>query len=137
MVRQRLSLAPPTPGIQRIVKQAPPKITLGERLANFFRMRFEKNGVITYRTHWSIMLRKVFLPGLVMFGLLVLAALFLLGKINFLSSLAFWPVWFVLVLSDSFWLWYRFEDWVNDQYIVSDEQIVDVYKKPLGQEEKG
>ncbi len=45
-------------------------------------------------------------------------------------------MWFILVLVDGFWLWYRYEDWVNDQYIVSDEQIVDVYKKPLGQEEK-
>ena len=136
MVRQRLNLAPPTAGVQRIVKQATPKTSLGERLANFFRMRFEKDGVITYRTHWSFMIRKTFLPGLIMLGLLALAVFFLVGPIKFLSGLAFWPVWFVLVLADSFWLWYRFEDWVNDQYIVSDQQIVDVYKKPLAQEER-
>jgi hypothetical protein len=136
MVRQRLRMTPPTPGVQQIVQQEERHISFGERLANFFRMRSEKNGVITYRTHWSIMVRKVFMPALVMFGIVVLAVLRLLGTFNFLSSLAFWPLWFILVLVDGFWLWYRFEDWINDQYIVSDEQIVDVYKKPLGQEEK-
>ncbi len=136
MVRQRLNPTPPAPGVQQIVKQETPKTTLGERLANFFRMRYEKNGVITYRTHWSILLGKIFLPGLIMLGIVVLTVLRILGQFSFLSGLAFWPVWFILVLVDGFWLWYRFEDWVNDQYIVSDEQIVDVYKKPLGQEEK-
>ncbi len=136
MVRQRLNPTPPAPGVQQIVKQELPKTSLGEQIANFFRMRYEKNGVITYRTHWSILLRKVFLPGLIMLGIVVLAVMRLLGQFGFLSSLAFWPVWLILVLVDGFWLWYRYEDWVNDQYIVSDEQIVDVYKKPLGQEEK-
>ena len=42
----------------------------------------------------------------------------------------------IILVLDVFWLWYRYEDWANDKYIVSDEQIVDVYKKPLGAEEK-
>lgn len=135
-VRQRLGLAGSAPGVQRILTTETPHISLGERLANFFRMRSEKNGVITYRTHWSIMLRKVFLPGLALLAVLVLAVLFLMRQLTFLSSLAFWPIWLVLLLIAAFWLWYRFEDWVNDLYIVSDEQIIDVYKRPLGQEEK-
>ncbi len=83
MVRQRLRLIPTPQGVQQIVKQEPPKTTLGERLANFFRMRYEKNGVITYRTHWSILLSKTFLPGLIMLGITVLAILRLLGDLTF------------------------------------------------------
>jgi hypothetical protein len=60
----------------------------------------------------------------------------LMGILKFIGDLAFWPIWLVLLLVTGFWLWYQYADWANDIYVVSDEQIVDVYKKPLGQEEK-
>jgi len=41
-----------------------------------------------------------------------------------------------LFLVAAFWEWYQYEDWTNDLYIVSDEQITDINKKPLGAEEK-
>ncbi len=137
MVRQRLRMVPPSPaGAGKPATTEGRTITLGERLANFFQMRSEKNGVITYRTHWFILMRKAVPPFLVLLGLVVLAVLRVLGILVLLGNLAFWPVYLIVLLAVSFWQWYQYEDWANDKYIVSDEQIIDVYKKPIGQEEK-
>ena len=137
VVRQRLRLAPPAaPAPVKAAKPEDRRPSLAEFLANLFRMRSEKSGVITYRTHWFILMRRMFFPVLALFGVLAIPILRFLGVFSFLSDLAFWPVMVVIGLLEIFWLWYRYEDWANDIYIVSDEQIVDIYKRPLGQEEK-
>ena len=40
----------------------------------------------------------------------------------------------VLFIPFAAWWWYEFEDWKNDIYLVTPDQIVDVSKKPFGQE---
>jgi hypothetical protein len=40
----------------------------------------------------------------------------------------------VIFIGLAVWWLYEFEDWRNDIYMVTPDQIVDVYKKPLGQE---
>ncbi len=137
IVRQRLRMAPPQAGPG--VKQAPAgerRRSLAELLSNVFRMRSEKNGVITYRTHWFVLMRRMFLPALCLAGWIGLFVVRGLGILKFLSDLAFLPIMAVLGLLVAFFLWYRYEDWANDIYIVSDEQIQDIYKRPLGHEEK-
>ncbi len=136
IVRQRLRLLPPAPPVVNNNKPEEPRQTLALLLANLLQMRSEKAGVITYRTHWFILLKRIFLPVLTLAGLLALAALRWLDVLTFLTGAAFWSVMMILFALNGFWLWYRYEDWANDKYIVSDEQIIDVYKKPLGQEEK-
>jgi hypothetical protein len=39
-------------------------------------------------------------------------------------------------LAISFWLWYEHEDWANDIYRLTPDQLMDIEKKPLGQEKK-
>jgi uncharacterized membrane protein YdbT with pleckstrin-like domain len=34
------------------------------------------------------------------------------------------------------WWLYQYWDWRNDRYIVTDDQLIDLYKKPLGQEQR-
>jgi len=34
------------------------------------------------------------------------------------------------------WWLYQFEDWKNDLYLITNDQIVDLYRKPLGSEER-
>jgi ABC-type multidrug transport system fused ATPase/permease subunit len=136
MVRQRLKFDPPRPPQPKPEPAEAPRPSLGEILANLFRMRSEKNGIITYHTHWFLLLTGIFLPTLTVVGLLALAVLQAMGMFAFLDGMAFWPILAVVFLMAVFWLWYRFTDWYNDVYVVSDEQIIDIYKKPLGQEEK-
>ena len=46
--------------------------------------------------------------------------------------------WLLLLLGPAFFLWllYQYVDWRNDRYIITPELIIDVFKKPLGTEEK-
>lgn len=113
----------------------------GGFLRNFFTMRFEQDGVITYRKYWPTLFGKIWLPTLLIL-LVIIAVIFLVisfqsnripaqtSQILFLLSIAF--ILFVLIP----WWFYRYVDWRNDIYQVSDKNIIDMERKPLGTEYK-
>ncbi|NPV56585.1 MAG: cyclic nucleotide-binding domain-containing protein [Anaerolineae bacterium] len=110
--------------------------SLQEILATLFNLRYEKDGAITYRTHWFILLKKVWLPSALLLALQVTLVASAFGAI---SSISFRAVFAVVLLLDflvGLWWAYQYWDWRNDFYVVTDEQIVDVYRKPLGHEER-
>lgn len=88
------------------------------------RMREERGGVITWRKHWYILLRKTGLQ------ILVLGFLTVWGLTSAGSQATCMPVLFawlgVLCL-----FWYHYEDWRNDIYQVAGDMIVDMKKRPL------
>ena len=109
-------------------------------IATFLKVRYEKDGVITYRKHWFLLLQKIWLPMLV-FGLLTAVSLYylyqwfstgtpLLGPFAafVLGGLCYWAVFI--------WLGYHYLDWSNDIYRLTPEQILDIERKPLGEENK-
>jgi uncharacterized membrane protein YdbT with pleckstrin-like domain len=105
-------------------------------LANIFKLRHEEGGMIIYRTHWVRLVARAWIPSLILLGLfllLVLALLGQLGGLKFLSVLQFSLLASVFIGT---WWVYEYFDWRNDAYIVTDENLVDVNKKPLGREEK-
>lgn len=109
--------------------------SLSDLLAEFFRLRTVKEDSVIYRTHWWILFRKTVLPALF---LLAVVMLILARLIGFLASIPETTVYVTgLVLSIIGWGWwlYQFQDWQNDLYIITDEQLIDVYKKPLGNED--
>jgi hypothetical protein len=133
------------------VEEQPVEIPAGEQeekqsvssgfFKNFFTMRFEQDGVITYRKYWPTLFGKIWLPTLLIF--LVLLAMIILvsafqsnwisaqtAQILFVLSIAF--ILFVLIP----WWIYRYVDWRNDIYQVSDKNIIDLERKPLGTEVK-
>ena len=137
VVRQRLRLPGAiAPAPVKAAQSEERRRSVAELLANIFRMRNEQGGVITYRTHWFILIKRMFFPLLALVGVLALPILRFAGVFGFLSDLIFWPLMVFIGLLEFFWLWYRYEDWANDIYVVNDEQIMDIYKRPLGQEEK-
>ena len=137
-IRRRIGL-PDTPppskdeSDPRRASQKPGK--LGQFLSDLFMLRVERDGAIQYRTHWVILLKKTGLPAL----LTLLVVLFLL--LSLLGILPFAPVTALIVFVALFpvvglWLLYQFVDWRNDRYIITRDMIVDLYKKPLGTEQK-
>ena len=87
---------------------------------------------ITWRKHWVRLLWRIWLPLLACGFLIYVAALVSLGRMPFIPSrLAFWVPWLVLAFLAFFWLWWEYTDWGNDVYIVTNERIIDVEKKPL------
>jgi CRP-like cAMP-binding protein len=105
-------------------------------LANLFQMRFEQGSTITYRKHWFLLLANIFVPSLVLLSLLVLVALRILGTVTLLSTgSVLFLAFFIGILGLAWWI-YQYIDWRDDYYLVTDEQILDVYRKPLGREQK-
>lgn len=110
--------------------------TIPNFLTNLFQMRTEENGVITYRTHWFILLKSIWAPSFILLLLFVILILTLAGLFELLSPGATLALVAVMGVIVSSWWIYRYIDWRNDRYIISDDQIVDLFKRPLGQEEK-
>ena len=96
----------------------------------------EEDGTITYRTHWVILIRSLILSSLILISVPTLLAvgitqeipMFSPGTIVMISGI----IWFIAFLT---WI-YRYIDWHNDCYIITPDQIMDVYRKPLGTEER-
>jgi hypothetical protein len=102
-------------------------------------MRFEENGVVTYRTHFIHLVARVWFPILVLTGLGVLGIAGLVYQPSILTSpstrpFILWASAFLALVVILYTL-YQTEDWRNDIYVISDEKIVDRNKKPLGREE--
>jgi len=105
-------------------------------LSNLFRLREEKDGAIIYRTHWFLLLVKTFFPNLAILGLGAAIILRLNGQFSAVPAVVF--IGFCLLLGFFAWLWwiYQYVDWHNDVYIITNDQIVDVYRKPLAEEDR-
>lgn len=103
-------------------------------LANFFHMRYEENGVITYRKHWYILLLHIWAPTLILIGLLALFVARLFNAFTVISLLAVFALVTVLGIVVTLWWLYQYVDWSNDIYVITSDQVIDVYKRPLGTE---
>ena len=115
--------------------------------SNWFNMRVEDSGTITYRKHWFVLWKQIWQPT-------VLSLLVWVGIIMRVVHIALTPelilldfnrpialdtellVLPVLLLPLSLWWVYQYIDWRNDIFQVTPDQIVDIDKKPLGSEER-
>jgi len=118
--------------------------SLLNRLAsNWFKLRTEDSGTITYRKHWFVLWQQVWQPTvlllLVAFGivarLIMLARtpgeqLFDPGKTPPIDTMILaLPIIAIPVI---LWWIYQYLDWRNDIYQVTPDQILDIDKKPFG-----
>ena len=112
-----------------------------DNFSNIFTMRFEQGNVITYRKYWPTLFGKIWLPTFLIFVALIgigfLANAFWSDQVTaqlaeILLALSIALIIFVLV---PWWL-YRYVDWRNDIYQVTDKYIIDIERKPLGTEVK-
>jgi len=109
-------------------------------LADLFQLRIETATGVIYKTHWIVLFRRVVVHLLIFTGVF----LTLLGSLFNLFAFPGGPaaaltLGFILVVvlaGLGFWIWYCYQEWANDVYIVSADQIVDRVKKPFGKEDK-
>ncbi len=128
----------PVPQASAAPKAAPPKkpSNLRKFLSSMFHLRYEEGGAVIYRTHWFILLKKIFLPSLLLIGLIVLMTASILNVFTLLSPLTIFGLSFVVGMIVAGWWLYQYMDWHNDVYVISADQVIDVSKKPLGNEQR-
>jgi CRP-like cAMP-binding protein/membrane protein YdbS with pleckstrin-like domain len=85
---------------------------------------------VTWRKHWIHLLRRVWLPGLVVMILGLALLVYLLGAEE--KSLGVTLFFVGLLLPGLGWLWWSWEDWGNDLYTVTNDRIIDSEALPLG-----
>jgi len=87
-------------------------------------------------THWIILLKKVFFPSLLLVSIILLLFFFIANNIPVIDSKpGIILVGFILIGTFLWWL-YQFFDWWNDQYCITSDQIIDIYRKPFGTENR-
>ena len=151
-LRQRLGLLKPAKEGEgppkeekKVVPQRPNFLKIF--IVNLFKQRIEEGETITYRKHWYVLLRQVFLPSIVLLGLLGLLGLRLYTlatspELSLIQTLAdgssgadtiavSLPLLMIPVLG---WWIYQYIDWTNDIFRVTGDQILDIDRKPFGTE---
>ncbi|MGE5222518.1 MAG: cyclic nucleotide-binding domain-containing protein [Omnitrophica WOR_2 bacterium] len=110
--------------------------SLRSSLDDFFKVRFEEGGVVTFRKHWILLLRDIWLPTLILFLLAAAVVGRILDLYETFSIGLVLLVSFTLGLICIVWWVYQYVDWRNDIYQLTSDQIIDIYRKPLGREDK-
>ncbi len=118
--------------------------SLLNRLAsNWFKLRTEDSGTITYRKHWFVLWQQVWQPTVLMLllGFGMVARLIMLARTpgDQLFDVSKTPPIDTMMLALPIvsvpiilWWIYQYLDWRNDIYQVTPDQILDIDKKPFG-----
>lgn len=98
--------------------------------------RVQQGETIMWRKHWIFLAADVLGPTILSLATIFIAVLALFHLPTFMTKLPMpWGLYqvitFGVALVCSGWLWWEFADWGNDLYILTDERIIDVEKKPL------
>lgn len=99
-----------------------------------FQVRFEEQGVITYRKHWAVLMREAAIPSAAIILIAGLLGAQLGGMLTLLPTAALLQISGVLILGFGLYWLYKYVDWANDIYQITPSQIVDVHRKPLARE---
>jgi uncharacterized membrane protein YdbT with pleckstrin-like domain len=146
-IRQRLGLATGDEATPEQAPVAPARTPDSVRLAyrtntwrmlttGLFKVRIEEEGAIIYRKHWILLLKRIWKPSIALIGLLVVLAMAFPSLFANFSAPMVIGVGFLVLLGIAIWWLYEYVDWINDIYILTPDQIMDIYRTPLGREDK-
>lgn len=121
---------PPMPNPIPAVRQSPVK-TWWDKL---FPLRQEDGGTVTYHKHWFVLAIHTFPQT----GSMLAIIAFLIAYPFLIAPMPLWLIFilFTVLVGLALWWFYRYEDWKNDLYQVTPDQIIDVYRKPFGMEDR-
>ena len=143
-IRQRIEegvLPPVAPALRASLQRGKTKkpVYLQTRRSNFMNMRFEEGGNVTYRTHIFILFERILFPLIALIILVVLLIVGLISGSTVMTNATGRTIYLtaagilaVVLLGVTL---YRAEDWRNDIYVITSDQLIDRNKKPLGRED--
>lgn len=99
----------------------------------FPRLRLEEDSQVTWRKHWYVLLRKTAGPLVLLVLVLEIGAAVALGLplVSFLPRNSALVLCVTAVSLLALFILYRYEDWRNDIYVLTDDRIIDMERKPL------
>lgn len=112
---------------------------LGKRLNLWFGTQIEDKGKITWRKHWLDLLRRTgkWLGITLAIAFAGPLLFFASGSISFdLTRLAFVALWVFALAGFGFVTWWHYEDWRNDIYQLTDENVLDIERAPFRLKER-
>jgi len=115
-----------------VPKEPQEKPGLLQRIANFIKTRYEENGTVTYRKHWFLLIRQSWksvlflIPGTIIFAALLI---YPIGESSVIPLL-----FCVANVVATFFFFYNLIDWGNDIFQVTERHILDIDRKPFGQD---
>ncbi len=104
--------------------------------SDFIKVRIDQEGSVTYRKHWYVLVRKIWQEGVLLLAILAFLAIRLPGVITFPSLGATIALVTLIGIIDLAWFLYDYQDWRNDIYRVTADQVIDIEKKPFSTEQK-
>jgi membrane protein YdbS with pleckstrin-like domain len=103
------------------------------RLLPFVPLR--EDDTIIWHKHWIILLRKTTIPGLLLLilpGVFAILASAELAPVNFITLFAVTLLWLI----DLLWFVWQYQDWRNDEYLVTSDRLIDIERIPFVFEDK-
>ena len=142
IIARRIGMLPARPQLAQDGGAASSGPTPMQRfLADLFHLRYEYGDTIQYRTHWWILVSRIWVVSLLLLATIIgtLFTIFqtALGRVgeNFPVVGAFVALCMLGLVFFLWWL-YIYLDWHNDIYLITSDQVIDISRKPLGKEEK-
>ncbi len=105
---------------------------LFQQMMNFIKTRYEDKGTVTYRKHWFLLLAHSWKSIFFLTATTIVLLIFFFRPINFGAEITV-LISLANVVATGFFL-YNLLDWANDIYRVTDRSIMDIDRKPLGQD---
>jgi hypothetical protein len=151
MPKQERGFGEPAPVVKK--EAPPPKLNAGLTAllkflgTNTLKLRYEQGQHVIYRKHWVVLIIEAWIPFLGTLGIFLLFIARLV-QLAFLPDAAFvsfqngvvvdaWAGAFLIAFFPfAGWFAYRVMDWSNDKFEVTDEQIIDIDRKPFGTESR-
>ncbi len=99
-------------------------------------LKHTQGDTVIYRTHWLFLFRKTIFPFLISTSLVLLLVYLNSSASRMLESQFLFGLLLLLMAAAGLWWFYQYLDWRNDQYIITPDQLIDIYRKPLGREDR-
>ena len=110
--------------------------SLLDTAARFFGLRLESEDSVIFRTHWWRLVSRTLLPTLLMLVVIGLVVIDSLGYMPGVPDKLLYSIAIIATLASWGWWLYRYQDWYNDVYIITPDQLIDINRKPLSKEER-
>lgn len=98
--------------------------------------RMEKPGEIIWRKHWLLLVKRLVGPAVLLLAIPALAVIWWQLSFRFAQTPSLTAVVilapFVLIALATVWVWWAYQVWGQDLYILTTDRLVDIERHPLG-----